>query len=273
MITLSGLYIYPIKSLQGISLKQSAFEGRGLRHDRRMMLVDPQGRFLSLRECPSMAQFRVEMSAETLTVRDLQGDSLELPLQPDSGPERGSEFGLVRPVQVWRSVSPAQGVSLQADAWFSARLGRPCHLVYQPPSARRETNPEYAPGHTVSFADGYPFLICSESSLADLAAAAGSALDMRAFRPNLVFSGAEAWAESGWSQLQVGGVTFQLVKPCVRCVIITQDPLTGAPLHPGLLKDLQHKQSWQGGPVFGVNAVSAAESGLLAVGTALIPSV
>lgn len=268
MITLTGIYIYPIKSLQGISLSQSDLERRGLQHDRRMMLVDAQGRFLSQRELPQMAQLRVERVGESLTIETAQGEKLSVPLQPESGQEL--------PVQVWNSISPAWGVSAEADQWFSAHLGLPCQLVYQPPQALRATNPAFAPGHSVSFADGYPFLFSSESSLADLAANNAKStppLQMRAFRPNLVFSGALAWAEKDWQQLQLGEITFELVKPCTRCVIVTQDPLTGKSLHPTLLKELNQKQSWRGEPVFGINAVTQAESGRVHVGDLLTPNV
>ncbi|MGE3725080.1 MAG: MOSC domain-containing protein [Candidatus Sericytochromatia bacterium] len=265
MITLSGITIYPIKSLQGISLSQSALDGRGLQHDRRMMLVDTQGRFLSQRELPQMAQLRVERQAETLLIWDAQGTCLTVPLRPAAGPER--------PVQVWNSISPAQAVSPEADRWFSERLGRPCQLVYQPPTALRATNPAFAPGFAVSFADGYPFLFSSESSLADLAAVTAPNLEMRAFRPNLVFSGALPWAEKDWKGVQLGEIHFELVKPCTRCVIVTQDPLTGQSRHPTLLKELNQKQSWQGQPVFGINAVTRSESGCLRIGDRLIPSI
>lgn len=265
MITLTGISIYPIKSLQGIALSHSDLDGRGLLHDRRMMLIDAQGRFLSQRELPQMAQLRVELGSDTLSVYAAQGGSVTVPLQPEAGQEL--------PVQVWNSISPAWAFSAEADQWFSQRLGLPCQLVYQPPQALRETNPAFAPGHRVSFADGYPFLFSSESSLGDLAAATANPLEMRAFRPNLVFSGAPPWAEREWQSVLVGALKFDLVKPCVRCVIVTQDPLTGQSRYPALLKQLNQKQSWQGQPVFGINAVTQAEVGRVQLGDSLIPSV
>ena len=52
MQTLTQLHVYPVKSLGGIGLAQSDVCARGLRHDRRWMVVDPDGRFLTQREFP-----------------------------------------------------------------------------------------------------------------------------------------------------------------------------------------------------------------------------
>jgi uncharacterized protein len=265
MITLSAIWIYPIKSLQGIALQASAFGRRGLDYDRRWMLVDTQGQFLSQREIPAMAQLKVAISEpqQQLQIIDTQGETLNLPLPPYLGPEQG--------VRVWNSQTFGQAVSDEADRWFSQRLGHNCHLVYQPERVVRPTSANWAPGYEVSFADGYPFLIATEASLAALAKKVGS-LDMRAFRPNLVLAGSEAWSENTWQGFEMGALRFRFVKPCVRCVIITLDPETGASQNPRLLKELNQEQSWQGGPIFGQNAIAETNTGSIKIGDTVTPT-
>ena len=80
----------------------------------------------------------------------------------------------------------------------------------------------------VSFADGYPFLIIGEASLAELNTKLSVSVPMSRFRPNFVFSGGNAFDEDNWASLTIGEAVFRAAKQCGRCVITTIDQDTGA---------------------------------------------
>lgn len=229
--TLSQITVYPIKSLGGVGRDLAAVEARGLQWDRRWMLVDAAGVFLSQRECPSMARLSVSIREEGLQVSATGRASLFVPYC----------VGRLAPVtvRVWRSICEAVPVGSEADAWFSEALGRPCRLVFMPETTRRFVNPEYAVGEDiVSFADGYPILLIGDASLGQLNTWLNDPLPMDRFRPNLVVSGASAFAEDGWKQIRIGEALFHVVKPCDRCAITTIDQQTGEPDGPEPLRTL-----------------------------------
>lgn len=131
-------------------------------------------------------------------------------------------------VRVWRSDVEALLVSEKVDEWFSKYIERPCHLVWMPKNVRRDVNEAYKAGEgIVSFADGYPFLLASMSSLQDLNGRLEQGISMNRFRPNLVIEGPPAFAEDRWKKVKIGEITFAVVKPCDRCAVITIDQTTG----------------------------------------------
>ena len=221
MPTLTQLTVYPVKSLGGIPLASSAVEARGLRHDRRWMVVDPSGRFLTQREFPRMALVSPSLAGDALMLDAPGMPMLPVPpAPPDAAPLT---------VRVWRSVCDALPVGGEADEWLSHHLDTPVRLVYMPDATRREVNPDYGrPGDVVSFADGYPFLLIGEASLADLNARLDVPVGMDRFRPNFVVSGSPAYAEDGWARVRIGGVLFRGAKPCDRCGLTTIDQTTAA---------------------------------------------
>ncbi len=236
-LTLAEIVLYPIKSLAGVSVAEAVLEAGGLRHDRRFMLVTPSanghtGTFITQRTTPQMALLSVaiDLITNTLAVwhRHQPTDVLTMPLTPDPGPE-------TLEVSIWDSDEvPAQAGFGEADAWFSRVLGQPCRLVYMPATTRRTITS----GHTlegdaaervVSFADGFPVLVATQASLHELNRRIGAEpLSMARFRPNVVVEGL-CWPhdEDTWAQVRMGDAVFYGVKPCVRCVLTTLDPLTG----------------------------------------------
>ena len=219
MAVVSGLYIYPIKSCRGIRVSEWRVAERGFVADRRWMIVDAAGQFVTQRTVPQL----------TLVVTRLRGDTIELsaPGLPSLSLPLSHDQGQPRQVQVWEDF--VVGAAHEAgSAWFSAYLGAPHSLVYMPEDARRQVNPARArPGDIVSFADGYPFLIISEGSLADLNARLRSPITMDRFRPNIVISGTEPYAEDTYAHVQIGEISFRGPKRCERCVMTTVDPETG----------------------------------------------
>ncbi|HEV2480021.1 MAG TPA: MOSC N-terminal beta barrel domain-containing protein [Puia sp.] len=220
MLRVSGLFIYPIKSLGGISVSTAEVTDRGLRFDRRWMLVDSDNVFISQRTVPSMALIRVSLGTEALEVRSrLHPDVLRVPYRP-----LGARFGEVR---VWDDTCRGQFVSVEADHWFSAALGITCRLVYMPEETMRITDPNYAPeGGITSFADAFPFLLIGEASLDDLNRRLDGPVPMDRFRPNIVFTGGEPFFEDSLKEFYIRDIRFRGVKLCARCPIPTIDQET-----------------------------------------------
>jgi uncharacterized protein YcbX len=220
MLRLTGLTIYPIKSARGIPLEESEVDQFGLRHDRRWMVVNPSGEFLSQRTHPRLALIAPVIDGKALRVIAPEMPPLELPLHPKDVVKSR--------VSVWRDSSPASWLGENAAGWFSEFLDCSCSLVYMPDSVSRLADQAFAPpGTRVSFADGFPFLLISEESLADLNRRLAQPLPMNRFRPNLVVAGAGPYAEDEWQRIEIGGLPMRVVKPCGRCVVTTTDQATG----------------------------------------------
>lgn len=225
-ITLAGIFIYPVKSLGGISLPAAELTARGLRHDRRWLIVDERNRFMTQREHADMALLAVEPAYNGFLLRHRQRPEL-LPLyipfeaQPDK-----TLF-----VTIWDDMVWAWRGTPEADAWLSEALGQPCKLVYMSDMVRREVEPdkpELNPaGTVVSFADGYPYLLATEESLAKLNAQLAEPVPMNRFRPNLVVAGLPTPdADDAWRNFQIAGQPFRAVRGCGRCVMTTIDQAT-----------------------------------------------
>jgi uncharacterized protein YcbX len=224
---ISQINIYPIKSLRGISLESAVVEERGLRHDRRWMLTDRAGKFLTQREFPRMSLIETAIVGDELSVSAEGFGTIGLPV-PLHTDER-------QKVIVWSSICDALVYDDRVNEWFSDVLGTECRLVYMPDDTRRGVNPRFNTGDdVVSFADGYPLMMLGEASLADLNRRIEEAgrmpavqLPMKRFRPSVVVSGSEAFAEDDWQRITMGEAEFRSTKPCERCVITTVDPSRG----------------------------------------------
>jgi uncharacterized protein YcbX len=256
-IHLTGLVVYPIKSARGIPLRESEVDDFGLCRDRRWMVVDHSGQFITQRSDPRMALVQPSLNGEVLRVDAPGMPRLEvLPLGS------AAETMMVR---VWNDVCQASSVGQEAASWFSEYLGCPCFLVHMEPSTIRPADPEFAPAGTrVSFADSFPFLLISEESLADLNRRLRDPLPMNRFRPNLVVAGGEPYGEDTWKRIQVGGISMRVVKPCGRCVVTTTDQITGERGREPL-RTLATYRKREGEVMFGQNVVHQAV-GVLRVG-------
>ncbi|MGP1382303.1 MAG: MOSC domain-containing protein [Thainema sp.] len=257
-ITLSGLYIYPIKSAAGISLSTGQVETRGLQYDRRWMLVDQAGQFMTQRQHPRMALIQVAIAAEEgrLAIAAPQMPPLSVPLQPN----RKGQLS----VQVWRDICGAIPLNDEINEWFSRFLNVRCQLVYMPDSSRRLVNHPLLSNQLVSFADGYPFLLISQASLDNLNQQLAHPVPMDRFRPNFVVDGVQAHEEDTWSQIQIGPVSFQVVKPCSRCIMTTVEQST-AVRSSEPLRTLAKYRLWDGQIWFGQNLIQN-ELGTVQVG-------
>jgi hypothetical protein len=255
--TLSDLIIYPIKSLAGIHLSRWQVTATGFQYDRKWMLIDNQGQFLSQRRLPKMALIKTAITTEHLILSAPNQENLVLSLAPTGGDVIVST--------IWHDQCAARSVSPDADKWFSDFLETDCRLVYLPDNVIRPVDTKYAEANDqVGFADGFPFLIISESSLTALNQAMQLDLSMNRFRPNLVIAGCESYAEDSWRNIRIGDVDFKLPKPCSRCAVPTIDPET-AQTGKEPLTTLNRLRKWQNKIYFGQNAIHN-KSGSLTIG-------
>jgi uncharacterized protein YcbX len=251
--------IHPVKALRGYTLPASDVAIWGLEHDRRWMVVQPDGRFLTQRELPAMARINAHATADALTLAMDGGDALRLPV-PTPPAER-------RQVQVWRDYLPALDAGPAAADWLSRQLGLPCGLVYLDDPWARPVDPDYGkPDDRALFSDGFPVLLANRASLAALNAALPNPIDMARFRPNIVVSGAAPWAEDRWHRIRIGTVVFRVAKPCARCVVTTVDQVTGErPDKSEPLRTLSRIRRTASGVMFGQNLIPDGP-GRIAVG-------
>lgn len=240
-LRLAEIWIYPVKALRGVRVPVAEVVPRGLAHDRRYMVVDANGRFVTQREQPSLAAVEAEIADGALHVRTPGGEAT------------ARTEGEARRVTVWGDPVDAVHAGDEASALLSAHLGAPVELVYMPEGARRPADQEFArPDDLVSFADGFPFLVTTHASLDALSVRLGHSVPMRRFRPNLVLDGAEAWEEDRWQGLTIGPVSFRTPKPCGRCAVVDVDPERGV-RDPGVLAELSRFRKKDRQVVFGMN--------------------
>lgn len=223
MPVVSSLHVYPIKGCKGVDLREIQLDARGPVGDRRFMIVDERGAFVTQRDVPSLALITAELSETALTLRAPAAETFTLDLTPTRHERRRA--------QVWRSQVDALLMGSEVARWLSNVIGLSASLVRMDAIAERFANEAFAaPGTQVSFADGYPILLLSEGSLehlnGQLARASEPPVPMNRFRPNLVVSGVEPHAEDTWKSFRVGDVTFDVVKPCERCRVTTIDQAT-----------------------------------------------
>jgi uncharacterized protein YcbX len=224
-IVLKQIFIYPVKSLAGISSSSAKITPLGLEYDRRWMIIDNQGRFITQRLYPQLSLIGIAIESGDIVLTSPDGSSIRLPLSIDNGP--------IVSTRVWRDTVEACVMAQAQNEWISQYLDRECRFVYMPDKSIRSVDQEYARSENdrVSFADGYPFLLISQASLDDLnqrlQAKNEAPVPILRFRPNLLVQGCEAYAEDNWQSFRIGDNLFHGVKPCSRCIMTTVDPATG----------------------------------------------
>lgn len=263
MASLAEIFIHPVKSCAPLGVAQAIVHERGLEHDRRWMLVDPDGRFLTARQLPRL--LLVEASPE------IDGLKLEAPGMPCLSVGSNDPATLL-PVSVWKSELQALAAGSEADAWCSDFLGQPVRLVHMGPDiVRPVTSSRAQPGDEVSFADSMPLLLVSRASLDALNEKLDQPVDIRRFRPNLVVDGVPPHAEDGWKTVRIGEVQFDVAKPCARCAMVTIDAGTAVKDAQGEpLRTLARYRRGDEGVTFGQLLIPRS-AGSLRVGDAVVP--
>lgn len=254
--TLVELFVYPVKSCRGIARESERVDATGLAGDRHWMLVRPNGRFVTQRELPRMALIHTALDDSSLTFTAPGREPLRV--ARDAG--RGALA-----VTVWKFTGRGIDCGDEAARWCSEFLGTPLRLVRFDPAAPRVCSPEWTPGTqaVTEFADGFPMLVISRASLAELNSRLPKALPMERFRPNLVIDGVGAYDEDRIHELRSGDLAIRIVKGCTRCSITTTDQARGEvdgvePL--ATLKTYRHDRELKG-VIFGQNAIAAAGIG------------
>lgn len=218
-LIISELAIYPVKSMRQIPLKKSVIDMGGLKHDRRWMVVDAEGVMLTQRKLASLCLIQPELINPEIDCSLL----LHAPAMPEikvSVPEGAA----MRKVKVWEDEVNACDGGDDIARWLSQFLNVTCRLVYFPANEIRIVDQTYArPEDHTAFSDGFPILLTTQASLDDLNSRLNEVIPMARFRPNIVISGGEAFAEDRWKMLKVGDIFLRIVKPCSRCVIPSID--------------------------------------------------
>lgn len=259
----SDLYIYPLKSARGIRLAASDIDAFGLPGDRRAMVVDPSGHFITQREMPVLARIDVQPA----------GDAFRLSM--DGKPEVIATPQDTRiDVDVWKTIVSAAIADDAANGALSEWVERPVKLAFFDKHSRRVASEEWAEGETpVTFTDGFQILVTTTGSLKalndDLVAHGDGTIGMERFRPNIVIDCDEPWQEDRWAAIEIDGVRLDLVKPCARCIMTTQDQLSGSRAVPNPMPAMGRLRMSADrrvpGPLFGWNAVPRGE-GRIAIG-------
>ncbi|WP_406195896.1 MOSC domain-containing protein [Kitasatospora sp. NBC_01560] len=260
---LTGLHVYPVKSMYRLSPATARVEPWGLAGDRRWMLADSTGRFVTQRENPALGLIRTGLADDgTLTLTAPGGSRIEIPAPGTATGDPLAE------VEVWGTRFRAAEAAEKAQGWIAEHLGD-YRLVHLDDPRARPVDPKFSePGDTVSMADGFPLLLATTASLDALNALIAEehpegheTLPMTRFRPNVVVGGAEPWAEDGWRRIRIGELTFKVVKPCGRCVITTTDQESGERRGPEPLRALARHHRLLRKASFGQNLIPERPAG------------
>lgn len=265
-ITVSELCIYPVKSLGAIHLSRMQLDAFGPARDRRYVVANAEGRFVTQREFPRMTLVHVDFNDDN----SLQFSAPAMPdflLQPIVENAAPCETP-VREITVWRDRVQACDMGDAIAAWLSTYIGADVRLFYMPDDSVRAVDPQYGQaGDRVSFADGFPALLIGAGSLDEFNRALPEPITSTRFRPNIVVAGALPYAEDNWRRLRIGSIEFDVVKPCSRCVIPSIDPLT-AQKQPIVVQTLARLRRRDSAVYFGQNLI-ARGTGEIAVGDAV----
>ena len=257
MISVNQLYIYPIKSLSGISLQTANTVDGGFEHDRIMMISEPDGTFITARQFPQLLKLRASVIGNDVSV------SLPLLEKICFNLDEFSENN--EPTEVWGNHFTAHIAPIRVNQFFSHFLQKDVQLRWVGHNLTRRT--KRYPQIPVSFADGYPYLLLNQASFNYLQQQCPTKLDIQQFRGNIIVDGALPFAEDGWKTIKIGEVIFDIVKPCTRCVLTKFNVNTTEPLpNNEPLKTLGYFRSdLEGNINFGMNMI-ARNHGTVSVG-------
>ncbi len=256
MLRVKSLFVYPIKSLPAIPSTSLSIDQLGPVNDRRLMLVNEENRFISLRSTQSLVEFDVS----------LQNDQLILGLGSQAKTiDLTASYTEVDEFSIWNDMVKGAEVSHDLSNWISDILEKNVRLITLLPDSNRSVHPDFSqPGDLVSFADGFPFLFTTEASCDHLGSTLGMELDPLRFRPNVVIEGAEPWEEDTWRKLSINGIEFDLTKPCSRCGVPSVHPTEGS-RQTEVTKGLVEHRRFGKKTYFGMNGIHR-DQGMIKVG-------
>ncbi len=254
---LKDIFVYPIKSCRGYRLDTCAIDAYGLVNDRRYLVTDLKGVQRTAREFPRMVLIEPRIVDGELLVEAPNHRTLRVP---------GRE-SVITNIVAWDDMCEAMDCGEEAAEWFSRYLGVPCRLVKMHAEFKRPVDAKYRVRDAqVTFADAYPFLMLSTASVDDLSKRVRASMVIERFRPNLVVTHCEAYAEDSWQTIQMGEITFYGVKRCSRCVLTTVDPETAEPGKEPLSTLSSYRKNTEGKVLFGQNVICEQTSGVIRAG-------
>lgn len=265
MIRVSGLFIYPVKGCRGLCVPSAQLDALGLAGDRRFLIVDESGKFVSQRTVPRLITIDTALTATALRLDNPVFGAIEVPLGSDASAPK------LRPVEVWNDRGlVAEDCGEAVASWLSSVVRVRVSLVRIGPAFLRPIKNH--PTENVSFADAYPLLVVSQASLDDLndhlVAAGEEPVPMNRFRPNLVVEGCSPYAEDTWKGVQIGSTRLRPGGACIRCIVTTTDQSTGVrgkePLK--TLATYRLAPSGESGVIFGQNYIHETKRGEIRVG-------
>ena len=216
----SAINIYPIKSLGGISLKEADAEVLGLKHDRRMMLIDEDGIFISQRKFNKLALMNCQIIKKTLVV-SIDKNELEVPLNLNGSINNTQ-------VSIWDDILNAEVFPESINRWFSGKLDKEVRLVKYGQNSNRVKSFNKDPKQClVSFADGYPYLMIGSASMELLNSKLSEPLNIDRFRGNIIIDSDQAHIEDEFDSIKIGNAEFRNIKTCKRCIMTTIDQQSG----------------------------------------------
>jgi len=250
-IAISSLHLYPVKSCRGIAVEEAAFDAFGMVDDRRFLIVEAAGSFLTQRSDARLTLIEADFADGSLILRAPNAREMRLPLETPASDERS--------VTVWRDTVMAGDMGDAAAAWLSAVIAKPCRLVRAGADFTRRLPVERIPAaHAgslpevpVAFVDAFPLLVISEASLAHLNTKLEVSLPMNRFRPNIVVRGGAEHDEDRWKVVRVGGVEFRAGGDCGRCVVTTTNQETGERGAEPLVTLAKYRRDDRGAIMFG----------------------
>lgn len=246
MYEVAALNVYPVKGMRSMPVTERQVDLRGLHGDRRWLVTDPTGMFLTQRETPELAQFEAILTESHLHLRhDVHGEALVA--LPES--DRWT-------VTVWGKQVQAVDAGDLAAEWLSNAFGKELRLNYMPDDSIRPTDPMYSTDSDhVSFADGFPILIANLATLDELNTKLASPVGIDRFRANIVVRASEPFEETRWRTVMIDGQNYRVAKPCGRCLVTTTDQLTGERKGPEPLETLAKDYLIGRWAVFGMNLI------------------
>jgi len=244
MQSLTDIYIYPIKSVKAISQPAAFVEEKGLRFDRRYMLIDLDGQFITGRTHPQLTQIDVQFSQQKLLLNAPKMAALTI------DPEQFSTEMLRS--EIWETEVNGLHCHTDYDNWFSQYLQQPCQLVFFAENSQRFVKNRET---QVAFADGFPLLLINQTSVEHLNRKLDMPVNALHFRPNIVITGDAPFIEDSWARIKIGEVEFEVSKPCSRCLFINVDPKTGLAAKSEPLATLSTFRYHQGDVDFGQNLI------------------
>lgn len=269
----SAIYLFPVKSLGGIAVTEAQVDPLGFEGDRRFLVIDAAGTFMTQRSHPQMALIRTGLAGDLLTLSHARAGTISVPRRVPPG------SGVLRTVAVWKSEGlQAEDCGDAVADWLAEALGERCRMVRIGDQFHRPVlKPTAQPGDLTSFSDAFPFMTISEASLSDLNARLtdtnATPVAMNRFRPNIVIAGAAAYEEDEWPRVRIGEVVFRSGGPCARCIMTTVDQETGIggkePLR--LLATYRRDANDRTRINFGQNLLHETKTGRIRVGDPVVP--